>query len=130
MNPTEGEGMKLIGEDSLRARIGEDEALVAVEKAFRALADGQVVQPPPMGMDLEEVRGEVHVKGAYLKGEPIFAIKVASGFYLNAEKGLPTGSGLVLVFNASTGAPLGLLRTTGSSRSSARVRPEPWPCAS
>jgi ornithine cyclodeaminase len=105
--------MKLIGEDSLRARIGEDEALAAVEKAFRALAGGQVVQPPPMGMDLEEVRGEVHLKGAYLKGEPIFAIKVASGFYLNAEKGLPTGSGLVLVFNASTGAPLGLLQDNG-----------------
>ena len=49
--------MKLIGEDSLRAEIGEDEALVAVEKAFRSLPAGQVVQPPPLGMDLEEVRG-------------------------------------------------------------------------
>lgn len=105
--------MKLIGEDSLRARIGEDEALLAVEKAFRALAGRRVVQPPPLGMDLEEVQGEVHVKGAYLKGEPIFAMKVASGFYQNAEKGLPTGSGLVLVFDASTGVPLGLLQDNG-----------------
>lgn len=105
--------MKLIGEDRLRAQIGEDEALVAVEKAFRALAKGQVIQPPPLGMDLDEVRGEVHVKGAYLKGEPIFAMKVASGFYENAEKGLPTGSGLVLVFNAITGVPLGLLQDNG-----------------
>jgi ornithine cyclodeaminase/alanine dehydrogenase-like protein (mu-crystallin family) len=84
-----------------------------VEKAFRSLAAGQVVQPPPLGMDLEEVRGEVHVKGAYLKGEPIFAMKVASGFYQNPEKGLPTGSGLVLVFNATTGFPLGLLQDNG-----------------
>ena len=105
--------MKLIGEEDLRARVAEDEALAAVEKAFRALTGGAVVQPPPFGMDLEEVRGEVHVKGAYLTGEPIFAIKVASGFYANAEKGLPTGSGLVLVFCSSTGVPLGLLQDNG-----------------
>jgi ornithine cyclodeaminase/alanine dehydrogenase-like protein (mu-crystallin family) len=105
--------MKLIGEEDLRAVIGEDEAMEAVERAFRALAGGRVIQPPPMGMELEEPRGEVHVKGAYLRGEPIFAIKVASGFYENAEKGLPTGSGLVLVFCAATGVPLGLLQDNG-----------------
>jgi ornithine cyclodeaminase len=90
--------------------VGEDEALSAVETAFRALAEGRVVQPPPLGLDLDEVRGEVHVKGAYLRGESVFAIKFASGFYNNAEKGLPVGAGLVLVFDASTGFPLALLR--------------------
>ena len=102
--------MMVIGEDQLRELVGEDEALQAVETAFRALADGRVVQPPPLGMDLEGVQGEVHVKGAFLEGEPVFAMKVASGFYRNAERGLPTGSGLVLVFDASTGFPLALLQ--------------------
>jgi ornithine cyclodeaminase/alanine dehydrogenase-like protein (mu-crystallin family) len=102
--------MKVFGEGQLREMVGETEALTAVETAFRALAEGRVVQPPPMGLDLEEVRGEVHVKGAYLKGESVFAVKFASGFYNNPERGLPVGAGLVLVFDASTGFPLALLQ--------------------
>jgi ornithine cyclodeaminase len=102
--------VKVIGEDQLREMVKEAEGLAAVETAFRALAEGRVVQPPPLGMDLEDVRGEVHVKGAFLQGEAVFALKVASGFYLNPGKGLPTGSGLVLVFDSSTGFPLGLLQ--------------------
>ena len=102
--------MEVFGEAQLREMVGEAEALSAVETAFRALAEGRVVQPPPFGMDLEEVRGEVHVKGAHLRGEPVFAIKYASGFYGNPERGLPVGAGLVLVFDASTGFPLALFR--------------------
>jgi ornithine cyclodeaminase/alanine dehydrogenase-like protein (mu-crystallin family) len=105
--------MKIVGEDRLRELVREEEALRAVEIAFLALAQGRVVQPPPMGMDLDEVRGEVHVKGAYLRGEPVFAVKVASGFYGNPRRGLPTGSGLVLVFDAETGFPLALLQDNG-----------------
>lgn len=105
--------MEVIGEDRIRELVGPDEALRAVETAFRALAEGRVVQPPPLGMELDEVRGEVHVKGAYLKGEAVFAMKVASGFYGNPERGLPTGSGLVLVFDAQTGFPLALLQDNG-----------------
>jgi len=105
--------MRVVGEKRLRELVGVDEAMTAVEQAFRGLAEGRVRQPPPMGLELPEVQGEVHVKGASVKGEPVFAIKVASGFYKNAELGLPTGSGLVLVFDATTGAPLGLLQDNG-----------------
>jgi len=105
--------MRVVGEGELRALVKEEDALRAVETAFRALAEGRVVQPPPLGMELEEVRGEVHVKGAYLEGEPVFAMKVASGFYRNPERGLPTGSGLVLLFDAVTGVPLALLQDNG-----------------
>jgi ornithine cyclodeaminase len=101
--------MRIIEERELRERIGEEQALAAVERAFRALAEGSVVQPAPMGFDFEEATGEVHVKGAYLKGSPIFAVKVASGFYRNPDRGLPMSSGLVLVFDATTGFPLLLL---------------------
>ncbi|MGD2120556.1 MAG: ornithine cyclodeaminase family protein [Gemmatimonadota bacterium] len=105
--------MIVVEEERIRNLVGEDEALSAVETAFRALAEGRAVQPLPLGMELEDVRGEVHVKGAFLKGEPLFVMKVASGFYGNAERGLPTGSGLVLVFDSATGFPLALLQDNG-----------------
>ncbi len=102
--------MRIVEEEKLRDLINEAEALESAERAFSALAEGRVEQPPPMALDVAPVQGEVHVKGAYLKGSKVFAIKVASGFYRNAEKNLPTGSGLVLVFDAETGFPLALLR--------------------
>jgi ornithine cyclodeaminase len=98
--------IRLVEESELRERVAEPEALQAVERAFRAVAEGRVEQPPPMAFDFEQGSGEVHVKGAYLTGAPIFAIKVASGFYRNVERGLPVSSGLVLVFDAGSGFPL------------------------
>ena len=102
--------MRIVEEATLRQRVQEDEAMASAQRAFRALAEDKLEQPPPMSMALPQVRGEVHVKGAYLTGSPIFAIKVASGFYLNPQRGLPSGSGLVLVFDATSGFPVALLR--------------------
>jgi ornithine cyclodeaminase/alanine dehydrogenase-like protein (mu-crystallin family) len=101
--------VRIVKESELREKVREPEAFAAVERAFRAIAAREVVQPHPMGFDFPEAGGEVHVKGAYLAGAPIFAIKVASGFYPNAKRGLPAGSGLVLVLDAKTGFPLALL---------------------
>jgi ornithine cyclodeaminase len=101
--------IRIVEEKELRERISEPEALAAVERAFRAIAEQRVEQPPPMAFDFEKGAGEVHVKGAYLEGSPIFAIKVASGFYRNVDRGLPVSSGLVLVFDAGSGFPLALL---------------------
>jgi ornithine cyclodeaminase len=103
----------VISEAAVRQAVGPAEALASAERAFRALADGLVVQPAPMGLVLESSGGEVHVKGAYLEGSPIFAVKVATGFYRNAERGLPSGSGLFLVFEAQTGFPVGVLCENG-----------------
>lgn len=105
--------MEIVSEERIREVVGEEEALTAVEVAFRALGGGRVVQPPPLGMDLDTVHGEVHVKGAYVEGEPVFALKFASGFYDNVKRGLPTGCGLVMVFDAETGFPLALLQDNG-----------------
>jgi ornithine cyclodeaminase/alanine dehydrogenase-like protein (mu-crystallin family) len=105
--------MRVIEEEAIRAAIKEPEALASAEVAFRAMAEGRVQLPPPMGLDIPEVAGEVHVKSAYLTGAPIFAVKIASGFYQNVAKGLPSGAGLILVFDAGTGFPEVLLADNG-----------------
>jgi ornithine cyclodeaminase len=105
--------MRIAPETAIRAAIGPAEALASAELAFSALARGQVELPPPMGLEVPAVDGEVHVKSAYLNGAPIFAVKIATGFYRNAQRGLATGSGLVLVFDADTGFPSLLLDDRG-----------------
>ncbi|WP_110649503.1 cyclodeaminase [Salinicola peritrichatus] len=78
-------------------------ALEAVEAGFRALGEGNVVQPPILSMAIEESNGEVDVKTAHIKGNSRFAIKVSPGFFDNPKLGLPSLNGLMIVFSARTG---------------------------
>ncbi|MED5499411.1 MAG: ornithine cyclodeaminase family protein, partial [Pseudomonadota bacterium] len=78
-------------------------ALDAVEAGFRALGEGNVVQPPILSMAIEEANGEVDVKTAHIKGNERFAIKVSPGFFDNPKLGLPSLNGLMIVFSAKTG---------------------------
>jgi ornithine cyclodeaminase len=105
--------LRLFEEEEIRRVVGDEDALRSAEVAFSALGRGDALVPPPLGVDLPEVSGEVHVKGAWLRGSPTFAFKAATGFYANAASGLPTGSGLVLVFDAATGFPLAVLADNG-----------------
>jgi ectoine utilization protein EutC len=95
--------VRILKESEIRALIGPADALRAVREAFAKLARGQATLPGVIGLDIPEHRGEVHVKGAHLHGSPFFSIKEAAGFYDNPRRGLPVGSGLVLVFEAATG---------------------------
>ena len=49
------------------------------------------------------VDGEAHIKSGHVSRDNVFVVKVATGFYRNADKGLPSSSGVVLVFSAETG---------------------------
>lgn len=105
--------LRVFSEEDIRRVVDDAAALSSAERAFSALARGEALVPPPLGVDLPGAGGEIHLKGAYLEGAPIFAFKVATGFYGNAALGLPTGAGLVLVFDARTGFPLALLADNG-----------------
>lgn len=95
---------KVLSEDRLRDLVGFDlEALAAVEEAFRWLADGRATVPPILHIEVPQGGGDVDVKSAVVEGLDSFAIKMASGFAHNAEKGLATGSGLMVVLSAETG---------------------------
>jgi ectoine utilization protein EutC len=93
----------LVKEEEIRRSVSIEEAIEAVEAGFTRLAAGEVNLPPVLSLDLPEIKGEVHVKGAYISGAASLAIKVATGFYDNPSLGLPSGSGLMMVFSARTG---------------------------
>jgi len=55
---------------------------------------------------VSEVNGEIHVKGAHIQGAPYAVFKVATGFWKNPAQGLPSSSGLMMAFDATTGFPV------------------------
>lgn len=101
--------------ETVKANLTVGDAIESVEAAFGALAKGKVDVPMPMHITVEETLhagpGDCHIKGGYVSGTPTFTVKVATvSFYKNAEKNLPPGSGVFIVVNAVTGAPLGVFQ--------------------
>lgn len=80
-----------------------------IESGFAAYSEGRAVVPPVGELVLEDPPGEVHIKYGYITGDDYYVIKVASGFYENAKQGLPSGNGLMLLFDQKTGAPCAVL---------------------
>jgi ornithine cyclodeaminase len=105
--------VSVITEPEIRELVGPADAVAAVRQALVQLARGEAIMPEPSEMDLADVRGDMHVKGAYLSGAPYFSYKAASGFYDNPARGLPVNAGLVLVFDAQTGFPSAILFDNG-----------------
>src|SRR3989449_3018078 len=103
----------LLSEREIRDLIGPAEALPAVRDAFVRMARGEAILPGVIHLDIPKSGAEAHVKGAHLQGSRSFTIKVASGSYANPDRGLPTGSGIVLVFDATTGFPQAVLFDNG-----------------
>jgi ornithine cyclodeaminase len=102
-----------LDEQTLRSVVSPAAAVAAIREAFRADGEGRTAVPAVINLAIPGTRGEFHVKTAWVDGVPFIAVKVASGFYDNPALGLPTGSGMMALFDAATGMPAGLLFDNG-----------------
>ena len=106
--------IKILTEAELRALVPLDLAAVdCVEQGFITLAGGKVVMPPIMTLMVPDHNGEVCVKSAYVPGIDSFAMKMSPGFFDNPKLGLPSTSGLMVVFSSRTGLLEALLLDNG-----------------
>ncbi len=103
----------ILTESEIRGLVDLPAMIAAVEKSLADFSAGKVVQPDVVNLDLPQAEGEVHIKSAYVSGEEFYTVKIASGFYRNPLRGLPTGNGLMILFEAETGRPLAILFDNG-----------------
>jgi ornithine cyclodeaminase len=78
----------------------------AVRGALIAHAEGRTSVPPPMVLEFPDHAGDCHVKAGHVAGSPHFAVKIASTF-------ASVNNGLILVVDATTGAPAAVLADEG-----------------
>jgi ornithine cyclodeaminase len=100
-------------QDDVRAALHMPTLIDACADAFAAYSSGRAALPSVIHLDLEDRRAEVHVKAGYLLGGDYWALKVASGFPENAARGMATSDGVVVVFDATTGAPAAFILDHG-----------------
>jgi ornithine cyclodeaminase len=105
--------MKVISREDIVAALDDQHAIQLIEEGFVALSAGKVTMPPVGHLDIKDPPGECHIKYGHIHGDDFFAIKLATGFYQNAAQGLPSGSGMTIVFSAKNGLPEVLLDDAG-----------------
>jgi ornithine cyclodeaminase len=93
--------MQTIKLEEIKRRLENIDILPAIEQGFVAYSSG-TANIPPVG-ELKLDKGEVHIKYGAIEGNPYYVIKIASGFYGNADLGLPSGDGCMLAFRQDTG---------------------------
>jgi ectoine utilization protein EutC len=103
----------ILREADIRALLDPAACLDAVERAFTAYSTGQAQLPSVIALDVAESHGEIHMKAGHIRNGPYYAIKIISGFWDNPQLGLPALNGMVVVFDARTGAPAGFLLDNG-----------------
>ena len=103
----------ILRQAEIRELLDPASCIQAVEEAFTAYASGRAELPGVIHLDVPESRGEIHIKAGHLRGGPAWAVKIASGFPGNPERGMPANDGMVLVFDATTGALAALLLDQG-----------------
>ena len=87
--------------------------IARMREAIAAYRAGECDMPMPMHLDIAPERAEVHIKSSYRRGGQYFALKVASTFPKNLDRGLSTGSGMMLLCSAQTGQPIAVLADEG-----------------
>jgi ornithine cyclodeaminase len=103
--------MRIVELPEIEKALENLDLLPLIEAGFVAYSEGRAVVPPVGELILDE--GETHIKYGFIRGEAWYVIKIASGFYKNPERGLPSGDGMMLLFSQATGQPVATILDHG-----------------
>ncbi|WDZ79586.1 NAD(P)-binding domain-containing protein (plasmid) [Ensifer adhaerens] len=105
--------MIVIGREKLASLPLLTLAAPAIRDAYIAVTDGRANLPPVGYLALPGRNADCHIKYGYIEGDPIFVVKIASGFYDNPAKGLPSSNGMMVAISAGTGDVVAMLDDNG-----------------
>ncbi len=106
--------MRIVTKDEILTHVDRPAVLAAIEDGFRRFAGGAVQVAPVVHLAFPDATGECHVKSAHIAGDDVFTVKLATGFYGNPDRGLPSSNGFMAVISATTGQPLAILQDDGA----------------
>mgnify|MGYP001765681669 CR=1 FL=1 len=96
----------VLTKEDIESLVTMEDAIAAVREGFKAYNSDRAVVPFPVALNVPDGNGDVHIKPGYVKGTPSYTVKIASGFYDNPKRGMPSSHGMLLLFDSRTGLPL------------------------
>lgn len=89
-----------------------EDAIAAVEEAYRQKATGKGVAWPMVYEQFEPGVADMDIRSGELAGSGLFGLKLTAWFSQNPKKGLPEIFGTTLLCDNATGEPLALLNAS------------------
>lgn len=100
--------MKILNHGALKAVLKMADVIDITEKVYAQKSENQSIVWDTIDYDFIQGKADMDIKSGLLKAEKIFGHKTVTFFADNANKNLPTLTGLINIFDANTGIPLGI----------------------
>lgn len=101
-----------LSEDDVKSILKMDDAIVAVESAFRDHGFGKTQMPPKSYLYFTKYDGDLRTMPACLEDLSAAGVKIVNVHPKNPSKGLPTVMALLVLNSPETGAPIAVMGGT------------------
>ena len=101
--------VKILGRKDLGRVLEMTKVIEGVESVYKLKAEGQTVVWPLVSYDFTDAKAVMDIRSGCVFGENLHGLKMLNNFPLNKEKGLPPFNGLLMIFDSTTGIPLGVM---------------------
>ncbi|MHC1722941.1 MAG: ornithine cyclodeaminase family protein [Aminipila sp.] len=103
--------VSIFSADEMKELLKMQEVLKGVEKVYRLKAKGETAVWPHVCYNFEdEPKGVIDIKSGVIKGDiGLHGAKLLNTFWGNAGSDIPVFNGLLMLFDSSTGSPLGMM---------------------
>lgn len=100
--------IKFLDNDSLKKLLSIKDVIKIVENVYKYTAQDLTLTWPTIFHEFQKDKADMDIKSGYLINENIFGHKTASWVKENEMNGLPTLNGLITIYNAKNGLPIGI----------------------
>ncbi|MDF2066553.1 ornithine cyclodeaminase family protein [Bacillus sp. Cr_A10] len=99
---------RVLSNEIVKQVLKVNQVIDLVETVYKSKSESKTETWPTIFYDFEPGKADMDIKSGFLKSEKLFGHKTVTWFGENEEKGIPTLIGLIVVFDAETGKPLGI----------------------
>ncbi|NLC89424.1 MAG: ornithine cyclodeaminase family protein [Clostridiaceae bacterium] len=99
----------VLSQAELKQVLELDRVIASVESVYKQKAGGRTAVWPSVEYHFEEEQAVMDIRSGYLAGDKLHGAKMLNNFPLNAQAGLPAFTGMLLIFDSTSGMPLALM---------------------
>ncbi|QOS99836.1 ornithine cyclodeaminase family protein [Brevibacterium sp. JNUCC-42] len=100
--------IRVLSKEDISQFINMQQVIEVVETVYKSKSEGMTEVWPTVFYEFNPGKADLDIKSGYLKNKKLFGHKTVTWFGTNVEKGIPTLIGMIAVFNAETGVPIGM----------------------
>ncbi len=104
--------IRILNDDDIKVILDIRNTIACVEKAYILKANNQARLFPLISEDLSEGKADMDIKSGVLYSEDSFGLKLVAWFGDNIKEGLPSLTGLAMIFDLKTGFPKAIINAS------------------